>query len=429
MEDGDHEDSELETDFHDLRKRILSFQDTIAVLDARLYSDSVYQFVTRVFNKFASGSLNTWQDMEVALFQLHAFAEPLKRISKCLWWLILGDGSWENSVHLHRFVDMLSQAVNLCMLRCVRLITILASKLPDPTARTLLMEICVRYSAEIQLQSNIIPAILEFFVGPSGIHSAEPRVQFRAWYLFDRFLNKLQKDIVSISEQILTAFGDLLVIRAPVASASAIETPDSDSETESERDVLFDNQLYLFQSAGLLTALSQTSNFELGQALIQALQSTIKDHLTGALPDQQGVHYVHHAIMAIGNVAKGFDGAVEISSITRQQTGTKLFSPAAETVLKALSLYEDSSQIRDAVTLISLFEALTLQTRYAFSRFVAVMGENVLDKVPALIGGLLGKSTTGELIDFLPFLGQLIHKFKVFSFAMILISSRIFTIF
>lgn len=41
------------------------------------------------------------------------------------------------------------------------------------------------------------------------------------------------------------------------------------------------------------------------------------------------------------------------------------------------------------------------------------MGENILDKIPHLIGGLLRNSTTLELIDFLPFLGQLIHKFKV----------------
>jgi exportin-T len=41
------------------------------------------------------------------------------------------------------------------------------------------------------------------------------------------------------------------------------------------------------------------------------------------------------------------------------------------------------------------------------------MGENILEKIPPLIGGLLRKSTTWELIDFLPFLGQLIHRFKV----------------
>lgn len=44
------------------------------------------------------------------------------------------------------------------------------------------------------------------------------------------------------------------------------------------------------------------------------------------------------------------------------------------------------------------------------------MGKKILSKIPPLIGGLLRQSTTGELIDFLPFLGQLIHKFKVSSF-------------
>jgi len=41
------------------------------------------------------------------------------------------------------------------------------------------------------------------------------------------------------------------------------------------------------------------------------------------------------------------------------------------------------------------------------------MGESILEKVPRLMTGLLQNSTTSELIDFLPFLGQLIHKFKV----------------
>jgi len=60
----------------------------------------------------------------------------------------------------------------------------------------------------------------------------------------------------------------------------------------------------------------------------------------------------------------------------------------------------------------SLKKKLIVQTRYAFARLVNVMGENILGKIPPLIGGLLRKSTTWELIDFLPFLGQLIHKFK-----------------
>jgi len=221
--------------------------------------------------------------------------------------------------------------------------------------RILFMDILVRYSTEVQLQSNLIHSVLEFFVGQFGIHSPELRVQFRAWYLFDRLLSKFQKDIAPISEQILSTFTDLLVIRPPMILDTSFESIDSDSENESDRDVFFDNQLYLFQSAGLLTALSHSSNFEIGQALIRALEGTINENLQGSRLNQQGAHYVHHSVMAIGDMAKGFDNAADVSSGSRQQTGTRFFYPASETVLKALSVYEDFSQIRDAV------ETLTYQ--------------------------------------------------------------------
>ena len=63
-----------------------------------------------------------------------------------------------------------------------------------------------------------------------------------------------------------------------------------------------------------------------------------------------------------------------------------------------------------------------VQSRYAFPRLVKVMGESILEKISPLIGGLLRKSTAWELIDFLPFLGQLIHKFKVRDLKTLLIS-------
>jgi len=244
---------------------------------------------------------------------------------------------------------MLSQTINIGKIRLQTALIAVAPKVPAPSVRTLFMEITVRYSAEIQLHPNLIPPILEFFVGRLGIHSVEPRVQFRAWYLFDRLLSKLQKNIAAISEQILSTFTDLLVIRPPETSEGAIETLDSDSEGESERDVFFDYQLYLFQSTGLLTALSEKSNFQLPQNIIRSLESSIGGRLEIGVLEHLDVLYVHHSIMAIGNVAKGFDGAAEIPYLTRQQHGARLFYPAAEMVLKALSRCEDFAQIRDAV--------------------------------------------------------------------------------
>lgn len=212
------------------------------------------------------------------------------------------------------------------------------------------MEIIVRYSAELLLQLDLIPAVLEFFVGSTGIHSAESHVQFRGWYLFDRLLGKMQGHLVSISGQILAAFSDLLQIRVPAASLATNPSGDGDSDSDSEQqDVFFDSQLYLFQSAGLLIASTQSSNFEVGQALLQSLGNNIQERIQAPSIDQIDLLYVHHTIMAIGDIAKGFDNASEILAPTREQAVNLLFIPATEIILKALTRFEDSILIRDAV--------------------------------------------------------------------------------
>lgn len=201
----------------------------------------------------------------------------------------------------------------------------------------------VRYSAELQLQSSLLSPVLEFFVGPSGIHSAEAHVQLRAWYLFERLLIKIQDNIAPMAEQVLGAFVDLLQIDV---TASSISTADTDSESNSEQDVVFDNQLYLFQSAGLLIASLQSTNFKAGEGLLQSLNARIDAAVQLQTQDPMTILIVHHHVMAIGDIAKGFDNSVVHS---RRQFGYRLFSSASETILRALMTFQDSSSIRDAV--------------------------------------------------------------------------------
>jgi exportin-T len=211
------------------------------------------------------------------------------------------------------------------------------------------MEIMVRYSTELQLQPDLIPTVLEYFVGPFGIHSSEAQVQLRAWYLFERLLVKIQNNITSMSEQILAAFTDLLQINVSSSSTSTFRSADSDSESDSEQDMVFDNQLYLFQSAGLLIASMHTTNFKAGETLLQSLITIINERLQLTQSDQVVVLKIHHTIMAIGDVAKGFDGSNDGPMLSRRQIGNRLFSLASETILKALARFEESSYIRDAV--------------------------------------------------------------------------------
>lgn len=76
----ENDDSENEAEFTELRKRLLAFQDSIAVLDPALYSESVYDFVANTFNAMNRDHSTDWRDAEAALIELHSFAEPLKGI-------------------------------------------------------------------------------------------------------------------------------------------------------------------------------------------------------------------------------------------------------------------------------------------------------------------------------------------------------------
>lgn len=211
------------------------------------------------------------------------------------------------------------------------------------------MDIIVRYSSQLQLRSDLIPPVLEFFVGAMGIQSNEARVQLRSWYLFERYLVKVQRNIAPMSDQILVAFTDLLQIRITTSSNPPIQAPDSDSDNESEHDVFFDSQLYLFQAAGLLIALMDPTKLEVAEALLQSLIANINEQTRLATSDQTLVVNIHHTIMAIGDIAKGYDGADDGSTMSRQSVGNRLFAPASEVILEALANFEDSSLIRDAV--------------------------------------------------------------------------------
>jgi exportin-T len=201
----------------------------------------------------------------------------------------------------------------------------------------------VRYSAELQLLPSLLSPVLEFFVGVSGIHSTETHVQLRAWYLFERLLIKVQDKISPMAEQVLGAFIDLLQIDV---STSSISAADSESESASEQDVVFDNQLFLFQSAGLLIASLQSTNFKAADGLLQSLIGNIDSRVQVQAQDPVTILIVHHNIMALGDIAKGFDNSVIQS---RRQFGHRLFSLPSDSILRALARFQDSSSVRDAV--------------------------------------------------------------------------------
>jgi exportin-T len=74
----ENDDSGEEAEFQELRKRMLSFQDHIGAIDPDLYSQSLGSLITSTFQAVNAESGQNWRDMEVALFEMYTFSEPLK---------------------------------------------------------------------------------------------------------------------------------------------------------------------------------------------------------------------------------------------------------------------------------------------------------------------------------------------------------------
>lgn len=82
-----------------------------------------------------------------------------------------------------------------------------------------------------------------------------------------------------------------------------------------------------------------------------------------------------------------------------QQPWAAVFVQATEIILSALQNFNQISLIRDAV-------------RYTFARLITCLGSEVLPYLPNLINGLLTECQVTELVDFLPFIGLVAHKYK-----------------
>lgn len=55
----------------------------------------------------------------------------------------------------------------------------------------------------------------------------------------------------------------------------------------------------------------------------------------------------------------------------------------------------------------------SIQTRFAFARILATAGSTVTHSIPPLMSNLLAHFEPSELVDFMNFIGLLIHKLQV----------------
>ena len=245
------------------------------------------------------------------------------------------------------------------------------------------------------------------------------------FYLFHKFIKEGRNDIpTEICANIIATIHDLLQIQAEIPE---LEDSDGDFLADGVRTSTFDSQLYLYETAGVLCFLlfkTPEQQASLLLSLVKPLMDELSTNLQAATKGSQDlvpIVKVHHIIMALGNISKGFPDYPSPPHEGYKLPPLDVFAQMAQAILVCLEAMNVFKVVRDAVR-VSLLEFPILctnslmQTRFAFARILASAGPSVTHFIPPLMSNLLTHFEPSELVDFMNFIGLLVHKLQVCPF-------------
>ncbi|KAI7215814.1 Xpo1-domain-containing protein [Hortaea werneckii] len=382
---GEEEDVEDEAEFQELRKRLHVLQQTVAAIDEQLYIDTLTRVVADTFSQLGSTELS-WQELDLAMHEMYLFGELAVRNSG------LYSKSVPSSVASERLLQMMAKMVESGL-----------AAHPHPAIQLQFMEIVVRYVQYFEHNPESVPKVLESFV--TFAHHENSRIRLRAWYLFQRFVRHLRAQLGDFAQNIVQAIGDLLAIKAELPEDRDEDDISSEDNGQSV-DATFTSQLFLFETVGVVastTAVPVDTKVAIAKSVIEPLSGDLHQHLSSAKNgDARAILQVHHIIMAFGSLAYGFSDWMPgtKSGGPPEPEVSAEFLKASEAILAALEAVKQSFDVRNAA-------------RNAFSRYLGVLGSQVLPQLPRWIDGLLSTaSSNDEMAMFLRTLGQVVYGFK-----------------
>ncbi|KAJ5149066.1 hypothetical protein N7448_000644 [Penicillium atrosanguineum] len=386
---GDEDEQTDEAEFQELRKRLGVLQQTIASADEQLYIDAISEVVGTTFeNLRASGGQIDWRDLDLALHEMFLFGDLA----------VKGGGLYQKNQPTGppavRLIEMMLRMVE----SDIRSFT-------HPATQLQFMETCVRYSSFFQHHQHLIPGVLESFL--QLVHHPVRKVKTRSWYLFQRLVKQLRALIGNVAQTVVEALSDLLVIQAELPSEGEDGDEMSSEDHEGSADAVFNSQLYLFEAVGIICSTNGVpadKQVLYAQSVLNPIFADMERNLAAAKAnDERALLQIHHDIMALGTLARGFSDWMPGTSTPAALPAPEVseaFCQVAEATLVALESLKASFNIRTAA-------------RFAFSRLIGVLGARILPQLPRWIDGLLTQtSSRDEMALFLRLLDQVIFGFK-----------------
>ncbi|KAI0342761.1 ARM repeat-containing protein [Trametopsis cervina] len=397
-EDMDEDDK---AEFEALRKDLRGFMDAVFVIDQGLVSEGLANLSLSTMNAYKSGLPVKWYDAELAVYIVFIFGEINKtgtkgRTAFCQTPADVAKDKRKETDYstypLTRHGEMLYTLVQSGI-----------SNYPNRTVVMQFFETTARYGDFFKVRRDCIVPTLEAMVDARGLHNPESNLRSRVFYLFYRFIKEDRNEIsTDLAVKLIDSIRDLLVIQAELPEPDG---PDQDLLTEAVKSPsIFDAQLYLFETVGTLVSLF----YKEPEQRAALLSSIVKPMLEGLSQDLQLVKSpedvlpilkVHHTIMALGYIAKGFPEYPSPVPPGYLPPPIDIFTEVAQATLVSLERLNILRVIRDA-------------TRNAFTRILATTGPNVTHLIPPLMANLLAHFEPTELVDFMGFIGLLVHRLQ-----------------
>jgi exportin-T len=174
------------------------------------------------------------------------------------------------------------------------------------------------------------------------------------FYLFYKFIKEGREDIpTDICAGIIASVQDLLQIDVEIPK---LDDSEADVLTEVVKSSAFDSQLYLYETAGILCSLlfkipEQQASLLL--SLVKPLMDELSVNLQAATKGSQEVVpivKVHHIIMALGNISKGFPDYPQPLPPGYILPPLDVFAQVAQAILVCLEQLNVIKIVRDAVS-------------------------------------------------------------------------------
>ena len=384
--DEDDDPFDDDEDFQEVRLRLKTVQDTIAVLRPPLYLEIVPAVIeSTIFN---STSLS-WVSVDLGLYVLSNFADSLKN----------------NLINLPKNEIATSKPYQAVQDFLVKLINNF-SLISHPKNQLGFFELIIRHFSTKTFNNTtntsleeLVTKIIELF-SEYGLFNSVESVRLRTWYLFFRFVSATKPKLNEfVLENLLMKVQPLLVIKA--------ELPTRDEDDDLIENGNFNSQLYLFESVGMLASLtgSPATTAKCVDLLFQPLFSSLETCISREDKDVNPLIplQAHHLLMATATVIKGLDTQApgRSSPFKSDENLASKISNSSQVVLITLENFNKFESVRDA-------------SRFAFARLMPILDIQSSAHLRKLVSLILAAPNLKiqELGDFSGFVGQIVHQFK-----------------